>query len=252
MRVMLMLMFCLVGGMVFAQTAELKEGFYPDGKLRYKGLFTDGKPQGEVIHYFPDGKIKAVMNHQGNEVDARIYSKNGEFTTSGKYLDRKKTGKWVYKKGEQWLAEEEYKDNKFHGTSIKFYSTGGVSEEKNWKEGRLSGVWKMFYEGGAVRFEVCFVDGKLEGPVKSYNYNGILTVDGAYKNNLKEGVWSYYDAAGQLKKERTYIAGVPENREQEEIEETLELDKLLEQSVKIADPADFTDEPELYLRIIGK
>ena len=63
------LQICLLvpGGILEGKAQELKEGHYPDGKLRYKGYFLNGQPAGEVTHYYPDGKVKAVMNHRGEQ-----------------------------------------------------------------------------------------------------------------------------------------------------------------------------------------
>lgn len=71
------------GSVTVGNAQELKEGYYPDGKLRYKGYFQNGQPAGEVTHYYPEGQVKAVMNHQEKQIDAVLYSRDGEIKTSG-------------------------------------------------------------------------------------------------------------------------------------------------------------------------
>ncbi|MDL2252430.1 hypothetical protein LJC12_06265, partial [Odoribacter sp. OttesenSCG-928-J03] len=39
------------------QKAEYREGYHPDGTVRYKGYFIGKEPQGEVTHYYPEGTI---------------------------------------------------------------------------------------------------------------------------------------------------------------------------------------------------
>lgn len=68
-----------------------------------------------------------------------IYSKNGEFSSSGKYLNRKKTGVWEYRKGKRLLTTEEYAGDKLDGVACKYYASGQVAEKKHWKAGVLSG-----------------------------------------------------------------------------------------------------------------
>ncbi len=233
-----------------AQQAELKESYYPDGTLRYKGYFIGKQPVGEVVQYYPSGQMKARLNYDGEETTAVIYSKNGEFTSSGKYLNRKKTGVWEYRKGERLLTREEYSGDKLDGTSFKYYATGGIAESKTWKEGVLSGAWKVFYDNGQLKFETSFVAGKLHGPLRAYRYGGQKSVEGVYRNNVKEGVWRYYDEAGELMRERTYKGGVSESQQEDDLQENEQIRRLENDARKIVDPANFTDEPEVYLQII--
>lgn len=233
----------------FAQ--ELKEGHYPDGKLRYKGYFQNGQPAGEVTHYYPDGNVKAVMNHKGEQVRAVLYSKDGEFKTSGSYLNRKKNGIWEYHKGDALLFREEYEADRLNGESTRYYRTGEVAEVKNWKAGVLSGVWKLFYDSGKLRMEAPFVAGRLNGKMKSYDYNGALIAEGEYRDDLKEGVWHFYSPEDKSERSLKYRRGVPENKDEVELEESRRLDSLANFGKKIPDPALFADDPENYIKLSG-
>lgn len=232
-----------------AGAQELKEGRYPDGKIRYKGYFQDGRPVGEITHYYPDGKVKAVMNHQGVKADAVLYSGDGEYKTSGQYISRKKNGLWEYRKGEQLLLSEEYTDDRLNGTATRYYSTGEVAEIKHWKAGKLSGIWKLFYENGRLRMEVMFADGHLEGKMKAYDFDGRMTAEGTYRNDLKEGVWHFYDPEGKSERSVVYHRGIPENRDEEEAEESRQVDEWANSGKKIPDPALFIDDPENYMKL---
>lgn len=230
---------------------ELKEGRYPDGKLRYKGYFHDGKPAGEVTHYYPDGNVKALMKHRGEEAHAVLYSRDGKFTTSGRYVNRKKNGMWEYRKGDWLLLREEYENNLLNGAATRYYATGEVAEVKNWKAGVLSGVWKLFYDNGKPRMEVAFADGRLNGRMKSYAYDGALVAEGEYDDGLKEGTWRFYHPSEKTERVLTYHQGVAENQDAEELEESRRLDALLDSGKKIPDPALFTDDPENYMKLSG-
>lgn len=242
---------CAFLGILDGNAQDLKEGYYPDGKLRYKGYFQDGKPAGEVTHYYPDGKVKAVMNHQGEQVDAVLYSPDGEFKTSGRYVDRKKEGVWEYRKGENLLLSEEYAGDRLNGTVTRYYPTGVVAEIKNWKAGALSGVWKLFYESGVLRTEVTFVAGKLDGKLRSYNFDGVLVAEGEYRNDLKEGTWQFFNPEGKLERTVVYHAGKPENEEEAIQKESRRIDELMNSGKKFADPALFKDDPEGYIKLSG-
>lgn len=239
---------------VSAQTGyaqEMKEGFYPDGKIRYRGYFQNGKPVGEMTRYYPNGRIKALMNHKGDTTEVVLYSKEGEYTSKGRYIARKKDGVWEYRKGDFLLATEQYKNNILAGEAIRYFPSGKKAEDKIWKAGLPDGEWKMYYENGRVRMQAFFVAGKLNGEVKSFGDDGELRTAGKYHNDLKEGKWAYYDPDGKLLKELYYIGGVPENAEELELEESRNLDVLIDLGKKIPDPAEFSDDPEGYMKVTG-
>lgn len=229
----------------------LKKGYYPDGKLRYEGYFEGEVPVGKMTRYYPNGQVQAEMMHKGRETEAVLYSKDGTYCSSGHYLDRKKEGEWRYEKEKQLLATETYKDNVLDGVSRKYFSCGGTAEEKHWKNGLPDGDWKMFYRNGKIRLEACFAGGKLEGELRAYSAAGQRMAEGKYRNNLKEGVWHYYDEDGNLRKERIYKAGIANDQEQQDIAASRKLDEWVKEGKKIADPAHFTDEPEMYLKVAG-
>ena len=247
------LQICLLvpGGILEGRAQELKEGYYPDGKLRYKGYFLNGQPAGEVTHYYPDGKVKAVMNHRGKQAEAVLYSRDGEFKTSGRYMDRKKEGVWEYRKGEKLLLSEEYSGDRLNGAATRYYPTGAVAEVKNWKDGGLSGVWKLFYESGKLRSEVTFSAGKLNGKLRSYNSDGVLVAEGEYRNDLKEGIWQFFYPDGKLERTVIYHAGTAENEEEAIREDSRRIDELMNSGKKFADPALFKDDPEGYMKLSG-
>lgn len=246
---LLILFFLTFGTLCFSQ--EMKYGYYPDGKVRYKGYFADGKPVGELIRYYPEGAVQAKMNHRGDTVIAVLYSRDGEFTSSGKYFRQKKTGTWEYRKRQAVIAREEFKDDRLCGKSLRYGKENIVLEEKNWEDGKTNGEWKLYYNNGQLRMQAFFIAGALNGMLQSYSRDGKLRTKGIYKDNLKEGEWEFYDETGKLVKKQLYQGGKAENAEEQELEESRELDALIESGRKIADPAVFADDPEAYMKVTG-
>ncbi|MEG2276409.1 MAG: hypothetical protein RSC80_01055 [Odoribacter sp.] len=230
---------------------EVRTGVYPDGSIRYKGHFLDGKPVGEWFRYYPDGRIKAKMNHRGDTVEAILYSLKGDYSSSGKYVKQKKEGRWEYRNATCLLVREEYRQNLLEGTSVRYFSSGKEAEKKEWSAGKPEGEWCLYYDNGNLRMRASFKAGKLEGAIKSYRIEGEMSAEGAYKNDLKEGRWIFYDEQGKPFKERVYYSGIPENVEEVEWEESRKLDALLDDGKKIPDPAQFMDDPEMYMRLTG-
>ncbi len=232
------------------EAQELKSGYYPDGKIRYKGYFKDGKPVGELMRYYQEGCLQAKMNYQGDTVKAVLYSRDGKYFSSGQYICREKMGKWEYWKEDCLLMSEEYRHHLLHGKSIRYGSNGCPMEQKHWQDGQLEGEWCLYYPDGKVRLQAFYVAGSLEGMLTAYSRDGKIRTKGRYKANLKEGEWVYYNGEGNLLKKQVYYSGVPENAGEQELEESHKLDSLIHAGKKIPDPAIFIDDPEAYMRMI--
>lgn len=230
---------------------ELKQGYYPDGKIRYKGIFVNGKPVGELIRYYPQGAVQAKMNYQGDTVKAILYSRNGEYTSTGKYIRQKKQGVWEYRKGQQLIAQDEYRDDRLYGKSLCYGKGEILIEQKSWINNQADGERNLYYPSGQLRIQSFYVGGQLNGLMKSFAQDGKLRTKGVYKNNLKEGEWEYYDEKGNIIRKQTYHAGISGNAEEEELEESRELDALINSDKKIVDPAVFADDPEAYMQVTG-
>lgn len=248
-KLFFLLFFFLIAAQGNAQ--EMKCGYYPDGKIRYKGFFLNSKPVGELIRYYPEGGVSAKMNHKGDTVRVILYSQDGENTSTGNYIRQKKSGVWKYYKGEQLIACEEYANHLLNGKSVRYDLNGQLVEQKYWKNGKREGEWKLYYNNGQLRLQAFYVDNDLNGEMRNYSREGQLRVKGVYKNNLKEGDWMYYDLQGNLVKKQVFHAGIPENSEQQELEESRQLDALIASGKKIPDPAVFVDDPEAYMRLTG-
>jgi len=234
---------------VVAQEGELKKVYYANGNLRYEGYFVGKQPVGKVTRYYPDGSVQAVLEYKGEITEAVLYSKDGLFTTVGQYLNKKKNGEWVYRKNDRVVLKECYLNDTLNGSHSRYYASGTLAEIRNWRSGVPAGEWKKFYENGKLCFSAFFKDGKLDSLLKSYAADGTLIAEGDYKNGLKEGVWHYYDARGNLKKEVSYRQGISANVKEEEEEENNSLKAIENESRKIADPARFINEPDVYLRM---
>lgn len=248
---------CLLGGLLSGitecrgQEGELRRATYPDGTLRYEGRFRAGKPVGEMKRYYPDGKLQARMDYRGDTVEAVLYSRKSDCFMRGKYVGQKKQGPWEYFKDGCLLMKEIYRDHVLNGIAVRFFSTGKPSEEKGWVDGKPDGMWKLYYDNGQLRMVAGLKAGKLDGEVKAYNYQGVLRSEGTYRNDLKEGTWIYFDDSGTEVRRKNYRAGISDTAEEDELEESRQLDRLLSGVKKIPDPAVFSDDPEMYMKLTG-
>lgn len=201
--------------------------------------------------FYPDGKLQAKMNHRGDSVDVVMYSRDGEYTSTGMYIGKEKNGRWEYRKGDRLMAVEEYRGHRLEGWSVRYFSSGQEAERKHWKNGVQEGEWNLFYENGQPRLQAFFADGQLDGSVRAYTYEGVLKTSGNYSKGKREGKWTYYDEQGKQLSAVIYHAGQPENAGELEKAENQRMDVLLEEGKKIPDPAVFADEPDVYMKLTG-
>jgi len=170
---------------------------YPNGRLRYKGEFKNGKEVGTFRFYNNTTSsiphIVKEYSDNGNYSYIKFFNRDGNVKTEGKMIERKREGKWVYYfTNGNVFSEEYYKNGKLDGVLKNYYANKNVTEETAYKNGLKNGVSKIFTESGVLIEEVVYVDGKLNGPAKYFDLKGVIKESGNYKNNNRDGKWEYY------------------------------------------------------------
>ena len=213
---------------------------YPNGNIRYEGVFINDHPAGELKRYYDDQTINSVMifSDDGKEARATIYLPDGSIAASGKYVNRLKEGKWKFFSSsvEGWLInEEEYSKGLRNGLSVKFYSDSTVAEKAFYKNDKKEGEWIQYYASGKMFLKSTFTGGLLNGNFEVWYENGFPEIRGSYKNNLREGKWIIYNEDGTTRYELNYTGGITKDR-QMDIDSSEIIDNLEKNKGKIADP----------------
>lgn len=163
-----------------------------DGALIYTGRFVNNIPQGEFRHFYPDNKLRMVMQYSpdGKQAQAVSYHPNGIKMAEGLYTDTKKEGPWKYynDKG-NLVSEENYAKGIPSGEWITWFESGSVLERTTYVNGTREGECLTLFQDGTVEKRVIYVKGKLNGPAGFFYPDGRVMVKGAYKNDQKEGKW---------------------------------------------------------------
>lgn len=186
-------------------TAGRKQGnwkeYYPNGVIKSKGVYLNGKRVDEWSFYFSNekveqkgkydkkgkaqgpwkwyhesGNILREENYRNGLQDGLMteYSDSGKVITKGEYLDGLKEGPWM-------LELPEYR------------------EEGEYKADKRDGEWKHYYtENNKLRFTGKFIDGVPDGLQQFYYPDGKLKQKGKYVGGLKDGNWEFYDVDGFL------------------------------------------------------
>jgi len=162
---------------------QVRNEYYPDGKLKVSAMYRNETPEGMRREYKPDGSLeKSVMYH------------NGLITGEGNMLDDgNKDGHWKeYFTDGSLKAEGNYEDGKPMG-EWKYYHLNGKTEQmgKFSKQGKPDGKWKWFYENGKLLREENYRNGLRDGLLSEYDEDGKLIQEGEFVNGEEDGPWFY-------------------------------------------------------------
>ncbi len=114
-----------------------KQGYwikrYPGGNIQYEGYFLDNQPAGTFKRYYENDTIQSILFYSKNreEADAIFFHRNGFIASTGKYISRKKEGKWSFYSSviEGYLVlEENYRNNLRQGLSV------NITRIKQWQK----------------------------------------------------------------------------------------------------------------------
>ncbi len=222
-----------------------------DGNKKYEGFFLEGHPVGTLTRYYPDGVVKAIMDHDstGVNVEAKIYDELGKLWAQGQYIKQLKEGKWNYygSQGEV-LIEINYKADQINGQAIRYFVNGKIMEKTNWSDNAMHGIQQIFNEQGDKTTEIYYRNNQMDGAYLVFYPGGELAVKGHYHQNLKEGEWIYYFINGKIDYSLTYSEGKPLNSEildqrQKEVFDQYEKNRNL-----VKDPIMYLKDPESYFR----
>ncbi|MBJ2175089.1 hypothetical protein JBL43_12625 [Aureibaculum sp. A20] len=106
-------------------------------------------------------------------------------------------------------AVAEWKDGLQHGETTLYHPNGKMQATGKVKKGFNTGVWKYFDKNEKLESERNFVFkkdiGYLEGAANYYYSSGVIQAEGEFLRNFRNGVWKYYDKAGNITSEETYV-----------------------------------------------
>ena len=180
-----------------------KEGLWirvwPSGSLYYKGTFVSGKPEGEFLYFYDNGKLMSVLHHMTDKISAIHYRPNGSLQASGFYnhavgdADPTKEGSWgFFDENSVKRRNESYSYGVLDGEFWVVDSKGRKVEEGSYLNGVKDGTWCSYYENSKLRQSVNYSKGELEGEFVSYHLNSNIRIQGQYLEGHEDGSWKTY------------------------------------------------------------
>ena len=141
--------------------------------------YVNGKEEGEVINYYPNGSIKAKFNMVNNNIEGKLF----EFYENGNIKEK-----------------SDYEKNKLNGVSIKYYESGNLKEILHINDDIPSKKTEYYsngskdketeYNKGIVEQECFYNKGQLER-VKNYEF-GNLKEEKTYDENFNKTMFFTY------------------------------------------------------------
>ena len=183
-----------------------------NGILVSEGIVDEaGNRNGNWKDFYPDGKIKAEGQYSENRKTGlwKFYSPNGNIEQIGYYANDRPNGLWTwYYEDGTLLREEEYFQGQRDGMYTEYSRTGEIIANGQYSDGERNGEW--IFKSGESKEEGKFIMGLRDGVWKSYYPDGKLKYKGNYVQGNADGLHIYYYDNGNIKEERYYKMGIRE------------------------------------------
>jgi antitoxin component YwqK of YwqJK toxin-antitoxin module len=178
---------------------------WPNGSLYYKGVFSNGEPDGSFLYFYETGELMSALEHGANSITAIHYRESGSVQASGNYIpanvseDPLRDGEWAFfDENSLQRRLETYSNGELDGEYwVKDYQ-GMLVEEGGYLSGKKQGLWTAYYDNGNIRQRINYLEGELEGSFISYHPNNIPKIKGQYLEGREDGSWKTYADSGEL------------------------------------------------------
>jgi len=204
----------------------VKEEYYDNGKLKYKGSYIDSIPVGLHKYFSKDGSVQTGMiyneigkllgeglvdDNEKKQGSWKFYYESGELLSRGRYLDDKRIDEWLfyYRNGNLEEKGKYIKGNPV-GEWNWFHENGNIWRIENYENGKEEGSFVEFAPDSSVINKGEYVDGEKEG--FWFYHVGDHTEEGNYQGGLKEGLWKYYYSNGLLFFIGNFVHDLPNGR----------------------------------------
>jgi antitoxin component YwqK of YwqJK toxin-antitoxin module/Tfp pilus assembly protein PilF len=187
------------------------EFYYPNGKLKSKGLFDDNEQyEGEWIIYYDNGTLKEKIVYKDDKQNGTdtVWFTNGLIFSEENYVNGNLDGdaKYYYYNG-YLKTESQYTNGKKNGTEKGFTSGGAPDYISNYVNDKPDGEIKYFHSDGTISETGFYANGLLNGEIKKFTEKGLVTMAGNYTNDKETGAWKEYYPSSKIKKEYSYNNG---------------------------------------------
>lgn len=179
------------------------------GNVTFKGEFDHGTPVGEFKKFYPNKKVKAIINYKGDTTVVKSFFERGGVMAYGMYVNEQREGEWKYFSGNGYLiSKDNYSKGVKQGKSFVYNEKGQLVEESNYVDGKLDGTYLMLYPNKVEKERKTFKNGVQVGEeIKKYPNNKIMA-KGNYVDGYRDGWYVELLPNGNEKVKYKYIKGI--------------------------------------------
>jgi len=172
--------------------------FYPDGKPKIHGSYTDDKRSGIWKQWDEDGKY-GIGGYENDISEGKwtFYYADGSLRSEGKFHKGKQSGIWTEYRENGDVAEGNYINGLPDGTWVCRYKNDKPCFYGSYRLGKKNGFWKEWDFMGQLQ-QGNYVDDVQDGIWSYHNAQGIKISEGSYLNGKQDGEWRKYDTIGNI------------------------------------------------------
>ena len=171
--------------------------FYPDGKVKSEGQYTDSRRTGIWRFYNQASKLEQSGNFNNGRPDGlwTWYYASGVVLREEEYFQGRRDGASTeFAEDGSVIAKGDYSDDEKNG-EWKFTS-GDYTEEGKYILGLKDGTWKAFYSDGTLKHKGNYIQGNPEGTHQYFYENGTLKEEQNYRMGLRHKTWKKFNEEG--------------------------------------------------------
>lgn len=184
---------------------KVKEEHYPDGTVRSRIEYKNGKENGLATFYQPNGARATEVEMKDGKKNGsfRTFYENGNLESKATYQNDTLVGTYALFDIDGTLIESiEYASGKKNGEYRAWHARDLIQTIGYYKDDLWEGHWEHYDGRGFLVGEGDFVEGT--GIITNYNSQGEKHKITHYVHNKKEGDEVYYDVQGNEIKRLTF------------------------------------------------
>lgn len=187
------------GRNLHGKRSGLWEWWHPNGRLKYRGRFSDDLPEGRHVELAEDGAVIAQGSYRKGQKIGRWVESDGRGSVArGSYARGERAGPWSFTLQGDRSAAGRYDDGKREGVWTFFFPRGGVSERGAYHLGRKIGRWTFFGGEGKRETQLDCTDGVPNGELVKRGVDSTVQVEGRFLRGEMDGAWTDHRPDGVL------------------------------------------------------
>jgi antitoxin component YwqK of YwqJK toxin-antitoxin module len=178
--------------------------YYPDGSLRYEVFSVNNFKHGQLVEWFPNGKLKRFMDPIGLDIQ---WLQSGELMTSLAYnannnlvrdtLLNEAFVKSLYKNLSNSATKQLFVLNQANGPQTSYYGHGKKHFQTIVQDGNFDKYFIAYTYAGDTLVYIDLKQTKMDGKYLVKNVNGTYYYEGNFSNGKEVGAWRVYSRDGK-------------------------------------------------------